>query len=180
MEPGGRFPTGVRELCVDSCNSATTCELDRPNRGAFVCREANFLCMPPHTNRKFVSREVWGGRTEPDPIIRLIRWLCMVRSISQSTRIRSDRSHRCLSLCFRQHCDACTHTLRKAELVNLKRIYESAPHLFRCGLRSYVPGLSWLGQDSLTSTPAHAGRGAPLARRLSPPRWQGCRPGKAP
>ena len=45
MEAGGRFPTGVRELCADSCSSATTCELDRPNRGALVCREAYFLCM---------------------------------------------------------------------------------------------------------------------------------------
>ena len=62
MEAGGRFPTGVRELCVDSCSSATTCELDRPNRGAFVCREAYFLCML-RTNRIRFTK-VWGGRAE--------------------------------------------------------------------------------------------------------------------
>ena len=55
MEAGGRFPTGVRELCADSCSSATTCELDRPNRGALVCREAYFLCMLRTKPTEFVS-----------------------------------------------------------------------------------------------------------------------------
>ena len=52
MAAGRRFPTGVRELCVDSCSSATTCELERPNRGAFVCREAYFLCMALANSKK--------------------------------------------------------------------------------------------------------------------------------
>ena len=61
VEAGRRFPTGACEPCLDSCRSATTCELDRPNRGDFVCREVYGMASAARSRSERVCFTEVGG-----------------------------------------------------------------------------------------------------------------------